>query len=337
MNQREQSLKYTSKVARLEGEEGLSKMRIQILLSGLLVLAGYSSAYGQQFSSWSAAVNLGPTVNSTANDACPSISRDGLSLYFASTRAGGQGGLDIYVSHRESLEDPWEAPVNLGPTINTASNEFCPALSIDGHLLFFASNRAGGCGGIDIYVSRRLDKREDFGESGWGPPQNLGCTINSSMDDFGPNYFEVNGVGTLYFNSNRLGGAGGEDIYAAARDADDASGMPSFEPPTPVMELNTGSNDQQPSVRRDGLEVIFTSDRPGGIGNLDLWVATRASTSDPWSNPQNLGTAVNSTAADARPALSWDGTELYFGSTRSGGFGSGDLYVSTRTKITGRQ
>jgi Tol biopolymer transport system component len=113
--------------------------------------------------------------------------------------------------------------------------------------------------------------------------------------------------------------------------------MPSFDPPSPVVELNTGSNDQQPSVRRDGLELIFTSDRPGGIGNLDLWVATRDSTSDPWSNLQNLSPSVNSTAMDGRPALSWDGTELYFGSTRSSGFGSGDLYLSTRTKITGQQ
>jgi WD40-like Beta Propeller Repeat len=315
-------------------------MRIHPWICGLILLAGYSSAYGQQFSAWSTPTNLGPVVNTTALDGCPAISRDGLSLYFASNRAGGQGGLDIYVSHRESLEDPWEAPVNLGPTINTASNDFCPALSTDGHLLFFASNRGGGCGGIDIYVSRRQNNREDFGEGGWGPPQNLGCSVNSDKDDFGPNYFEVNDVGMLYFNSNRDGGtsgAGDQDIYAATRGADDAFGMPSFELPTPVLELNTASNDQQPSVRRDGLEVIFTSDRPGGLGSFDLWVATRASTSDPWSSPQSLGSPVNSPAVDQRPALSWDGTELYFGSTRPGGLGSQDLYVSTRSKITGQQ
>jgi WD40 repeat protein len=312
-------------------------MRTHTWICGLLLLVSYSSASGQQFSAWSTPTNLSSIVNSTALDGCPAISRDGLSLYFASSRAGGQGGLDIYVSHRESLEDPWEAPVNLGPTINTASNDFCPALSTDGHLLFFASNRAGGCGGIDIYVSRRENNREDSGEGGWGPPQNLGCTLNSDKDDFGPNYFDVNDVGILYFNSNRDGGPGGQDIYAATRGADDAFGMPSFDLPTPVLELNTASNDQQPSVRRDGLEVIFTSDRPGGLGSFDLWVATRASTSDPWSNVQNLGSPVNSAALDQRPALSWDGTELYFGSNRPGGLGSQDLYVSTRSKITGQQ
>jgi hypothetical protein len=87
------------------------------------------------------------------------------------------------------------------------------------------------------------------------------------------------------------------------------------------------------------LEVIFTSDRPGGQGGFDLWVATRASTSDLWSTPQNLGETVNSGAADQRPAISWDGTELYFGSTRPGGTGAPgdqDLYVSTRSKITGQ-
>jgi Tol biopolymer transport system component len=306
------------------------------LICCLLLVAG-TTAFGQQFSAWSAPVSLGPTINTTALEGCPAISRDGLSLFFASNRNGGAGGLDIYVTHRESLIDPWGAPANLGATINGASNDYCPTLSTDGHLLFFASNRPGGCGGVDIYVSRRQDKSQDFGDRGWGPPQNLGCTVNSVNDDFGPNYFEVDTGGMLYFNSNRDSSGGDQNIYAATRGTDDASGMPSFGVPTPVFELNTASNDQQPSVGRGGLEVIFSSDRPGGQGGFDLWVATRATTSDLWSAPQNLGAPVNSSAADQRSAISWDGTELYFGSTRPGGLGSQDLYVSTRNKITGNQ
>ena len=307
------------------------------LICCLLWLVGQgTAAFGQQFSAWSAPINLGPMVNTTALEGCPAISRDDLTLYFASNRAGDEGGLDLYVTHRDSLIDPWQPPLNLGSTINTSSNDFCPALSTDGRLLFFASNRPGGCGGIDIYVSRRRDKSQDFGDRGWRPPQNLGCAVNSDQDDFGPNYFEVNGVGMLYFNSNRDRGAGGQDIYAAKRATDAPFGMPLFDPPAPVFELNTASNDQQPSVARDGLEVIFTSDRPGGQGGFDLWVATRASTSDPWSAPQNPGAPVNSSAADQRPAISWDGTELYFGSTRPGGLGDQDLYVSTRSRITGQ-
>jgi Tol biopolymer transport system component len=306
------------------------------LLTAALLYAPYSR--GQQFSAWSAPVNLA-SLNTPATDGCPAVSRDGLSLYFASSRAGGAGGLDLYVTHRDSLDDEWGTPENLGSTLNTASDEFCPGLSTDGHLLFFASNRPNGCGGRDIYVSRRQNKREDFGDGGWGPPQNLGCAVNSVKDEFGANYSEAGGVATLYFNSNRDGGSGGQDIYAATRGPDDAAGMPTFNTPAPVVELNTASNEQQPAMRRDGLEVIFASDRPGGYGALDLWVATRASTSDPWSTPENLGPAVNSGAADQRPALSWNGTELYFGSTRARTQPDGtvrtdqDLYLSTRTKI----
>jgi hypothetical protein len=197
------------------------------LICCLLWVAGQgTTAFGQQFSAWSAPVNLGPTINTTALEGCPAISRDGLSLFYASNRPGGQDGLDLYVTHRESLIDPWGPAANLGTTINGTSNDFCPTLSTDGHLLFFASNRPGGCGGIDIYVSRRQDKSQDFGDRGWGPPQNLGCTVNSDKDDFGPNYFEVDSGGILYFNSNRVTGAGGQDIYAATRDLTTRSGCP---------------------------------------------------------------------------------------------------------------
>src|SRR5439155_12125139 len=85
--------------------------------------------------------------------------------------------------------------------------------------------------------------------------------------------------------------------------------------------------------RRDGLEIIWGTFRPPSVGNMDLSVSTRPSTSDPWSTPISLGPVVNSVGADNRPALSFDGTELYFQSTRSGGFGAQDLYVSRRTKL----
>jgi hypothetical protein len=285
----------------------------------------------QQFSGWSAPVNLGPTVNSAGTDGCPALSRDGLSLYFASTRAGGQGGIDLWVTQRASLDDPWQPPAPMGTAINTASDELCPALSTDGHLLFFASNRPGGCGGRDLYVARRENARDDFG---WGEPQNLGCIVNSPLDDFGEVYYEDEAHGAmLYFNSNRAGGAGGQDLYVTTRAEDGSFGVP-----VPVAELNTPANDQQPAISRDGLEFIFTSDRPGGSGAPDLWVATRASTSDTWGTPVDLGPIINSSAPDKRPALSWNGTELYFGSNRAhpNGATDEDLYVARRSKITGQ-
>lgn len=108
-------------------------------------------------SEWSAPVNLGPTINTGAIEFQPALSPDELSLYFTSNRALGLGGNDIWVSHRACVGCPWETPVDLGSPVNTASTDLAPSISIDGHLLFFSSNRdpAGGAG--DIYVSRRAD------------------------------------------------------------------------------------------------------------------------------------------------------------------------------------
>ena len=126
----------------------------------------------------------------------------------------------------------------------------------------------------------------------------------------------------LYFSSTRLGGLG--DIYVSAFDG------ASFGPPALVPGLNSPQDDFRPNLRRDGLEVFLDSNRPGGLGGLDLWTSTRPTIRDPWSMPTNLGSDVNSAANDLRPSLSWDGTTLYFGSVRAGGEGSQDVYVTTR-------
>ena len=287
------------------------------------------------FGPWGAPVNLGPVVNSAANDQHPAISKDGLSLYFASDRQPGMGGFDIYVSHRESLKDSWGPPANLGPNINSAGNDLAPTFSPDGHRLYLHSNGRGGCGGADLFVSRRHDKRDDLG---WEPAENLGCVVNSPFDDAGPTIFEdeATGVTTLYFTSTRLGGPGDFDIYASTRVRDEGE----FGPAVLVPELSGPFRDTRTAIRRDGLEIFLSSDskgRGGGLGNQDLWVSTRATTLDAWSTPVNLGATVNSTAFDGAPALSFDGTELYFFSERTdlGGFGGRDLYVTRRTRLGG--
>jgi hypothetical protein len=289
----------------------------------------------QRFSDWSAAVNLGPVVNSTSYDACPTISKNGLSLYFRSNRPGGYGGFDIWVSQRYSLEDPWEPPINLGPTINGPGNEYCTTFSPDGHWMIFVSDRPEGCGMQDLWISHRHNKRDDFG---WGPPEHLGCIVNSNANENGPFLFkdEATGQTLLYFSSGRAGGLGLLDIYVSAAISDGEDTI--FGPPSPVAELNTTYTDYQPSIRKDGLEVIFASNRPGSSGIYpDLWVSTRDSTLDPWSPPENLGPLVNSTAYDFHPSLSFDGTTLFFASERPGGLGGADLYMSTRTKLRGKK
>jgi hypothetical protein len=299
------------------------------VISLLAVSFGWSTPQAANYSEWSEPINLGATVNSSSPDIAPTISKNDLSLYFSSTRPGGFGGFDIWVSQRSTRADPWGPPINLGPAINTGSNDQGTALSRDGHLLFFVSNRPGGYGGQDIWVSWRAHTRDDFG---WQPPVNLGAGVNSDANDHGPGYFENDEVGIplLYFGSDRTGGLGLDDIYVSA-----LTHRGFFGPATLVEELSTPDADVGPDVRHDGLEIYLHSSRPGSLGLFDLWVSTRETVLDAWSNPTNLGVVVNSTFAEGQPAISSDRKTLFFFSNRPGGVGSADLYVSTRTRLEG--
>jgi hypothetical protein len=309
-------------------------LALTLLVGGMLalVMTQAPSAHTQKYSDWSAPVNLGAIINSTFSDQQPAISKDGLSLYFTSNRPGGLGGFDMYVSQRASADDPWSSPVNLGPTVNTTFDEGNPAFSRDGHLMFFQSKRPGGLGGIDIWVSRRENTHDDFD---WQLPVNLGPGVNSPSDDNGPSYFEneEGGAPQLYFASSRPGGLGGLDIYMSEQAADG-----SFGPAMLVTELSSPGGDSRPSIRHDGLEIFFQSNRVGSIGlSNDLWVATRESTLDVWSPPVNLGATINTAFAEQNPYLSSDNKTLLFTSDRPGGFGGTDLYMSTRTRLRGHR
>jgi Tol biopolymer transport system component len=302
-----------------------SKHFITTLVGAIVLVSAFTASSGaQKYSDWSTPINLGPTVNSTSMDRAPAISKDGLSLYFASSRPDGFGGEDIYVSQRETRDGEWGPPVNLGPIINTADSEMVPAFSRDGHLLFFASNRPSGFGGVDIWVSRREHTHDDFA---WQPAENLGAGVNSLSLDEGPSYFENDeaGVPQLYFSSG-ISRPGGPGIYVSEQAADG-----SFGPAVRVVELGVGGT-SRPSIRHDGLEIFFNSNRPGSIANSqDLWVATRETVFDAWSEPINLGSPLNSELVDVQPYISSDRETLFFASNRPNG-GPTDLYMSTRTK-----
>jgi Tol biopolymer transport system component len=268
------------------------------------------------FGPWSAPTSVesipgtSGNLNTSALEGCPFVSQRGNVLYFASNRAGGMGGLDIWYSVRRD-DGTWGDPVNFS-AVNTAANELCPMAHRNGKTFVFVSARPGGCGGDDLYVTRRHRTR------GWATPVNMGCAINSAAGEASPTLTDTE----LYFSSTRSGGV--SDIYVSP-----FNGL-SFGAPAPVAALNTAANDSRPNVRRDGLELYFDSDRPGGPGGIDIWVAARATTSDPWSTPAVVGGGVNSPANDLRASLSWDARTMYFGSTRAGGEGSQDLYVTTR-------
>lgn len=316
-----------------------------LLLTGLLTQRTWSEAPDvdpPHYSEWAAPVNLGPPVSTAATEVDPFLSRDGLSLYFSCNFCpGGFGGFDLYVSERASVNDPWGPPQNLGPTINTAMGESNPVLSYDEHQLFFTSvNRPGGFGAQDLYVTRRHNRRDNLG---WQSPRNLGPEINTADREQMATYFEdpLTGVITLYFVSNRAGGPGLEDIYASSLQPDET-----FGPPALVAELSSPASDLHPVVRRrDGLEMFVESNRPGSLPNaagqpsFDVWVSTRSRTTDPWSEPVNLGAVVNSNFHDARVGLSWDATTMYLQTARPENVTPlvFDIWVSSRTKLQGAE
>jgi len=289
-----------------------------------LTVAAPDAATG--FSTFSQPQNLGATINSADMDQLPAPAPSGLSLYFTSNRAGGLGGNDIYVSQRATLSSAWGAAQNLGAIINTSSNDSVSTLSPDGREMFMQSNRPGAIGLVDIYLSTRTDPNNDFG---WTAPVNIGAVINTASNDYFGNYFvdPATGNGTLYFNSDRPGGQGLNDIYQSTRNADGT-----FNPPSPVNELNSAANEERTSISRDGLELFFASNRLVPTTNQAIFVSTRASTSARW-NPPVYVASLNTSGSNAQPALSNDGTVLYWVSNRPGGFGLGDVYSATRVAV----
>ena len=291
----------------------------------------------KEFTDWSPAVNLGAPINTSYLDSCVAISKDRLSLFFSSNRATGiLMNRDLYVSQRERVDDAWGAPVFLS-VLNSDSWDSCPALSLDEHRLYFTSLRTPNCGGNDIWVSRRQDRRDDVG---WEPPVNLGCEadgyVNTPGWDLAPTFFEDEaGNEVMYFATN-LAGADTTQChhYESVMRRDDT-----FGPAVPVYELNSGSpyGDVGITVRRDGLEVFLLSNRPygGATAAWNFWRATRASTRDGWSDPVFVPSLGNPALAQGRIALSFDGSELYFTSTRGGGYGRQDLWVARREQLRG--
>jgi Tol biopolymer transport system component len=242
---------------------------LSMSLLGLCLLSGLDAPPARADFTFGTPVNIQSTFPSLApapDEFIDWFSADGLEVYFNSRRSGGQGGSDLWVYKRASVEDGWGPPENLGPIVNSASTDWGASVTVDGLELYFASNRPGGYGEQDIYVTKRATRT-----SPWGPATTLGPKVNGSF------------------------------------------------------------RDQWPMVSPDGLELYVCSNRPGGLGESDLYVSKRATTQDPWGDPVNLGPAVNGPFPEIISRLSPDGLLLFFESPRPGGFGPwGDGYVARR-------
>ena len=158
---------------------------------------------------WSRPRNFGAPVNTSSWESQPSMAADGMTVYFASSRAGGFGGMDIWKTTM-TAEGEFSIPENLGPAINTPGDDAAPFIHSDGRTLYFASNGRVGMGGYDLYYSTLQ------ADGTWSEPVNMGYPINSPADEI--NIF-INASGTVaYIASDKDGGFGGLDLYSFVLD-----------------------------------------------------------------------------------------------------------------------
>lgn len=221
----------------------------------------FYSAWRDSCGGWFTAKDMGSPPNSAQQEGAQMLSADGHYLFFM--RCGNRslngweaGGCDLYFSYTE--KDGWSQPVPFGATINTPGFEGMPSLSPDNKELFFVSEREGGYGGKDIYVSR-------FADGLWQVPENLGPEVNTPYDETAPFISPDNK--TLYFTSNGHPGLGGNDIFYSRR----KRGGQWEKPENPGYPFNTAFDDVSTCISSDGKKAYLASDREGGYGGMDLY------------------------------------------------------------------
>ena len=252
--------------------------------------------------------SLGPVVNSSGSDRGPSLSGDGLSLYFHSSRSGGFGNHDIWMTTRENPTAPWQRPVNLGATVNTGGTETWPTISHDGLSLFFADWAPSWHTPGDLWVSKRSSV-----SAPWRAPVSLSL-VNSDFNE-APTALTSDGL-TLFYSSQRPpGSTGNADLWMTTRSA--SADPQQFGPPVHLGPIvNGASSDSMPGVSGDGRTLVFSSNRLE-VGNMNwaLWVTTRESASAAFREPANLGLYFpEGFSSTYDPAISADGSTLFFSS-----------------------
>jgi outer membrane protein OmpA-like peptidoglycan-associated protein len=213
---------------------------------------------GRTDTAWTLAKPLKGFVNTNANEAAQTISQDGRQLIFTGCNyQESYGACDLYISYL--TPDGWSAPENLGDSINTEFWESGPSLSPDKKDLYFSSNRSGGYGGSDIYVSHLLKNGR------WSSPENLGPEINTAGDEYCPFIHADNQ--TLYFSSNAHEGYGGSDLYMVRKQAPGKWSVAK----NLGYPINTIEDEGNLVVTSDGTVAYYASDRSDSRGGLDLY------------------------------------------------------------------
>ena len=189
--------------------------------------------------------NMGPLINGAGNDNSSSLTPDGLQMYFGSDREGGVGEVDLWMSTRPTKDDEWAEPVNLGESFNSLGWDLGPSLSSDGLEFYF-------CREDDLWVAKRASIDDP-----WGEPTNLGPTVNSEEFDCGP-CISPDSL-TLYFYSFLTDDGA---IWMTTRPTVSNAWGPPVKLDSPI---DTETLDYWPHITSDGLALLFSSDRGGGL------------------------------------------------------------------------
>lgn len=202
---------------------------------------------------WGKAVNAGEPLNTMTNEGAQTLSSNGNYMYFTSCeRPGGAGSCDIYFS--AFTNGKWSMPFNLGSPVNTNWWESTPSINADGNMLIFSSNRPGGSGGKDLWLSMLNEKDR------WSQPVNLGGIINTPDDEMSP-FIHFDGR-TLYFASDGHPGMGGFDIYMT-RMKDDSTWS---DPKNLGFPVNSAADETGMVIDASGQKAYFSSKRDAGKG-----------------------------------------------------------------------
>lgn len=218
---------------------------------------------------------------------------------------------------RANAQFVFGAPTDLGPPVSIGGRgEYGPSIQGDGLALYFTA--AGGFGSNDLWVATRPSTSDN-----WSTPTVLDGTINSSANDTDVDIAE-NGL-SLFFASRRAGTSGGHDMWWASR----PTHLDPWTTPVNLNTVNSPFEDRAPRVSPDGLSLFFSRAIRDLVGSGDIYVSTRAATSDPWGEPEKLGANVNGAMDDVAPVISPDELSLFFTSNRDDP--DWDIYVSTRS------
>ncbi|GAB4249217.1 MAG: hypothetical protein Kow0027_12000 [Saprospiraceae bacterium] len=197
-------------------------------------------------------------VNTEYNEGAQTITADGKLLIFTiCNKPGGLGRCDLYFT--EFKNGNWTPVRNLGRPVNSAAYESLPSLSAEGDALYFTSNRKGGFGGLDLWVSYRKP------DGHWGEPVNLGSTINTPFDEQAP-FIHPDGQ-TLYFMSKGHRGMGAYDLFLSRKDEKGNWSSPE----NLGYPINSRGNEGALTVSLDGKTAFYASDMPGGFGKNDIY------------------------------------------------------------------